>query len=727
MIRFVLFICLLSVVGDTVASAPKPNIVLMMVDDMGIGDTSAYLGKRLNPSSAPVPIAIRTPELEKFSRQALIFTDAHAGASMCSSSRYSLLTGRFGHRPYLKRQGWLPHGPNLPMIRPEMKTLPEMLRSQGYRTACIGKYHVGMAFDNGEGDPAKDYYHRDVDFTKPLLDGPTHHGFDEFFGVPGNTEDALDTEPRIYIRNDRWSFTDRSKMVMTGFKRHAGKLFADPSWDLEQIGPVYLHEVESFLHRSAKRTNPFFLYYVPNSNHQQLWKWGRYAVPDSINGQPVAGASRMTDDSVAGERADMVLENDIAFGRLLELLRTLPDPRNKGNKLIDNTLVIFTSDNGPNEGEKQGLSFQSGGLRGKKASITEGGLRIPFLMYWKGHFEGGQINRTHFALTDLYATFARLLDHQLSDDEARDSFDVLDYWTGVRQDADLRPRLKFCHLGPPYSNDAMSLREGPEKLIDGGGVAEPDIKRGHRGTVKAVRYHHLQIDPGEGNEKWSAGEQSRVDQLSANLLLHHNRGHVRELSSPTVKQLVIDDGWHNLRNDLDGEIGFEFQLSGDKPQTITHLGMWDDHRDDRPVRGGVQKPGDSIIERPSVPGIAGRGLEAAHMIRLVEGGSLIAEVSLAKGGGKLEGEYRFAKLNAPVKLDPERVYRLTMTTSIEDGDQFHNPAAYDGLSPHTHPEFAVLRSVYLKGGQEAPIPAYFEAHPDYWKHRLPVGPTFKFK
>ena len=125
---------------------------------------------------------------------------------MCSSTRYSLLTGRFAHRSYLKYQGWLPHGPNVPMIQRGLTTLPEMLQANGYRTAGIGKYHVGMSFDDGEGKPADDFYYHDVDFTKPLLDGPTHHGFDEYFGVPGNTEDPLDTEPRILIRNDRFTF-----------------------------------------------------------------------------------------------------------------------------------------------------------------------------------------------------------------------------------------------------------------------------------------------------------------------------------------------------------------------------------------------------------------------------------------------------------------------------------------------------------------------------------------
>ena len=187
----------------------KPNIILFMADDMGIGDTDAYLNISLIKGSKPVGKTLKTPNIEKFAKQGIIFTDAHAPASMCSSTRYSLLTGRLAHRAYLKKQGWLPHGPNRPMIQKALTTLPEMLQRNGYYTGAIGKYHVGMDFDDGHGQPADEFDYKDVDFTKPLLDGPTHHGFDEFFGVPGNTEDSLDTEPRIYIRNDKWTFTDR--------------------------------------------------------------------------------------------------------------------------------------------------------------------------------------------------------------------------------------------------------------------------------------------------------------------------------------------------------------------------------------------------------------------------------------------------------------------------------------------------------------------------------------
>ena len=157
----------------------KPNIVFFMADDMGIGDTSAYLDVSLIKGSKPIGKTLKTPRLERFAKQGMIYTDAHAPASMCSSTRYSLLTGRLAHRSYLKRQGWLPHGPNRPMIQRALTTLPEMLKRNGYSTCAIGKYHVGIDFDDGHGQPADEFDFKDVDFEKPLLDGPTHHGFEE--------------------------------------------------------------------------------------------------------------------------------------------------------------------------------------------------------------------------------------------------------------------------------------------------------------------------------------------------------------------------------------------------------------------------------------------------------------------------------------------------------------------------------------------------------------------
>ena len=306
-----------TVESDTVDATnrpAKPNILIMMADDMGIGDTSVYLNVRLSPTSPPVKKTLRTPNLKQFTESAIVFTDGYAPASMCSATRYSLLTGRFAHRSYLKYQGWLPHGPNTPMIQQGLTTLPEMLQANGYHTAGIGKYHVGMSFDNGKGKPAEDFFFHDVDFTKPILDGPTHHGFDEYFGVTGNTEDPLDTEPRILIRNDRFTFTDRSRMKLIGMKNREGQILSAPDWDLSKLGPLYLKEAEDFLTRQSNDpTHPFFLYYVPNANHFQRNPNGDYAVPDQIAGTRIKGESRYSDDSVANDREDMVLENDVVL------------------------------------------------------------------------------------------------------------------------------------------------------------------------------------------------------------------------------------------------------------------------------------------------------------------------------------------------------------------------------------------------------------------------------
>ena len=733
MIRFLLIfwgIAAVLAVGSAAERPAKPNIILMMADDMGLGDTSAYLGKTLGPNAKPITRTLRTPHLEDFAKQAVVFTDAHAPASMCSSTRYSVLTGRFAHRAYLKKQGWLPHGPNTPMIQRGCPTLPGMLKRNGYTTAGVGKYHVGLAFDDGYGEVADEYDFSDVDFAKPFLDGPTHHGFDEYFGVTGNTEDPLDLEPRNYLRNEGWTVTDRSRMKRIGMKNREGRVLAVPDWDLSKLGPDYLREVKAFLGRQSKATAPFFLYYVPNANHYQRHPGADYAVPDEIAGVPIKGESRYTDGARAGDREDMVLENDVVFGEMLRTLQETDDPRWPGHKLIENTLVIFTSDNGPNIGDNLGTNQESGGLRSKKAKIWEGGIRVPMLVYWKGHIEGGMINRHVCSLTDLYATLARVVGHSLAPIEAQDSHDSLAWWTGETGGPDERMRVFFCHLGPPFSNDVLAIRKGSEKVLIDGGLALPSIANGRRGASVPIAYYDLDSNLYEEGEEVPPAHSDRAAELAAEILEIHNRGHGRDLELEDGPALLLDDGWHNLRNDLDGAIGFEFRLR--EGRVVTHLGLWDDHQKDAPVRPARNVATEFDRDHPG-GGDGKRGvINSPHVLRLdeIEETGVVAPVAQlempAGNPGEWENEFRYLPLPEPISLEKGKVYRLTMSTSAGDGDQFRDPAAFDGLSPLVHPGVEILRSVLVREDRATAIPAFADMDEAYSAHRLPVGPTLRF-
>ena len=724
--------------GDTTTRPPKPNILIMMADDMGIGDTSAYLDVRLSPASSPVKKTLRTPHLKRFAKSAIVFTDGYAPASMCSATRYSLLTGRFAHRSYLKYQGWLPHGPNTPMIQRGMITLPEMLQSNGYRTACIGKYHVGMAFDNGDGEPAEDFFFRDVDFTKPILDGPTHHGFDEFYGVAGNTEDPLDTEPRVLIRNDRFTFTDRSQMKLIGMKNREGRILSAPDWDLTKLGPRYLQEAENFLTRqSSNGTQPFFLYYVPNANHFQRNPHGDYAVPEKIAGTKIKGESRYSDGSAADDREDMVLENDVVFGNLLEKLKATNDPRWPGHKLIENTLIIFTSDNGPNVGDNLGPNQESGELRGKKAKLWEGGIRVPLMVSWPAVLEGGTINRSIMTLTDLYATFAHIIGHSLSPEEGQDSHNVFAYWHGQPEKTDSRPRVFFCHLGPPFLNDALAIRQGHHKLIVEGGLAMAWALRGSRGAATPSALYDLEQDLYETKPYADASSTVIIDGLASTLLRIHNSGHARHIRGTGGGPVIQDPGWHNLRNDVTGEVGFTFQLRpGAGGKVVTHLGMFDDHDRDKPVRAARSVPMDNGRDQPTKSPLHGKNhsLKSSHVIRLLvrsEGmQDDLARCHLEPGAsGELVNSFRYKRLPEPVQLEEGLTYVLLMSTQVADGDHFRDPVSFDGLSPLVDPDLVVQRSLLLRDGSlsgHIELPACEDMTDSYSRHRLPVGPTLRF-
>ena len=559
--------------------------------------------------------------------------------------------------------------------------------------------------------------------------------------MPGNTEDPLDTEPRILIRNDRFVFTDRSRMKLIGMKKREGRILAAPDWDLRNLGPLYLREAKSFIDRhSTKADEPFFLYYVPNANHFQRNPSGDYAVPDEIDGSPIKGESRHSDDVAAGDREDMVLENDVALGKLLKKLKTTDDPRWPGHKLNENTLVIFTSDNGPNIGDNLGRNQESGGLRGKKAKLWEGGIRVPFIVSWPAVLEGGRRSRSIVTLTDLYATLAHIVGHSLAPDEAQDSYDVFDYWMTSPKTPDTRPRVFFCHLGPPYLNDALAIRQGPHKLIVDGGLAMPWGRwssTGSRGDSRPTVLYDLTKNLYEDGDTHQAPPADVARGLAETLLEIHNRGYARELNPPTGSELIFHPGWHNLRNDVTGEIGIEFQLrEGRGEKLVTHLGMFDDDDKDTSVRPARSVPAEHQRDQPSTAPAKNkkRQIVASHTLRLLhitpDGPFEIARCQVSPGGGDLRGSFRYIRLKESVRLEEKATYLLLMSTKVADGDRFRDAASFDGLSPLVHPDVIVRRSMLVRNERvrnAMGLPAFEDLSDSYSHYRSVIGPTLLFQ
>jgi hypothetical protein len=300
---------------------------------------------------------------------------------------------------------------------------------------------------------------------------------------------------------------------------------------------------------------------------------------------------------------------------------------------------------------------------------------------------------------------------------------------------DDRARVFFCNLGPPYSNDALALRQGPLKLIVDGGLALPSIPNGSRGGLDLAVLYDLDINPLEEGDFAQGEPSAEALALAEHLLKIHNRGHARDRHLPDSGALLLDDGWHNLRNDLDGAIGFEFRPRSTR--RVTHLGMWDDHDRDTPARSARAIPTEHDRDQPTLIDHKRRGLAAPHTLRLDEiasdgsAGKNIATLTFTpESPGELEGEFRYLPLDTLATLQPDRSYRLTMSTAVEDGDFFHDPAGFDGLPPQVTPGIDILRALLLREGESgrpAAIPAFSDMSEAYSRHRLPVGPTLKFE
>ena len=420
-----------------------PNIVVILADDMGYGDIRAY------NSDSHIP----TPHLDALAEAGLRFTDAHSPSAVCTPTRYALLTGRYAWRSRLK-SGVL-WGYSSLLIEPERETIASMLKKQGYHTAGIGKWHLGM------GNSEADYYGSSAtagknsgdDFGR-LRPGPNEIGFDYFFGIPA----SLDMKPYLYVENGQPYTPLSGKLIeASGQRRHGG----DGFWRKGQVAEGFVHEdvlptitekaVGYIRERgAAKDRKPFFLYLALTAPHT-----------------PWLPTEAFRGTSKAGYYGDFVVQVDDTVGQVLAAL--------KQAGVTDNTLVVYTSDNGAHWLEtdiKKHGHLANSTLRGQKADIHEGGHRVPFIAKWPGHIPVGEITDQPTTLTDLMATFAAVTGVRLAADAGPDSFNILPALLG--NTAGQTARAPMVH----HSLDGMfAVRDGDWKLIEGlgsGGFTIPE-------------------------------------------------------------------------------------------------------------------------------------------------------------------------------------------------------------------------------------------------------------
>lgn len=367
---------LLLLLSATVLAAQKPNIIFIMADDQGYGDASSY-----NPESK-----IPTPGIDRLAKEGLRFTDAHSGSAVCTPTRYGLLTGRYNWRSRLQSGVMTTKDEKGCLIDSSLLTVPELLKQQGYQTALVGKWHLGYNYQFPEGGKSqknvteKPYGKFTVEAAPvgtKIIDGPTQHGFDEFHG--------------FHHAREMHSWTENDKVT-----EHIA---------LDQVITRLTERSIQFIEQRSKAATPFFLYLALGSPHT-----------------PIVPSEKWVGKSGINTYADFVMESDHSVVRILEALDRL--------NLSDNTLVIFTADNGCSpEADFKALLAKghdpSYSLRGMKSDVWDGGHRVPYVVRWPAVIKPGRVSDELICHNHLMATCAEMLGAKLPDDAGVDSFSIL--------------------------------------------------------------------------------------------------------------------------------------------------------------------------------------------------------------------------------------------------------------------------------------------------------------
>ncbi|WP_373331413.1 sulfatase family protein [Salmonirosea aquatica] len=479
-----------------VPPSTRPNVLVILADDLGYGDLQCY-----NSDSQ-----VKTPNLDRLSAEGLRFTDAHSGSAVCSPTRYGLVTGRYAFRSPLKRGVLGGYSPSL--IEADRFTIADLLKQAGYQTSVIGKWHLGLDWPKIPGaqpEPPHEPHQwpkgDNLNIEADLTQGPKELGFEYSYIIPS----SLDIPPYLYLENGQPSSREIVEIAGSDQPRgvywRTGKGSKDFKLKetLDQLGT----KAQEFLVERRKNPKPFLLYLPLTSPHT-----------------PWLPAEQFRGRSGAGTYGDFVAHTDAVVGRVLKTLDSL--------RLKDNTLVVFTSDNGadwkPGDKEKYPLHKANGILRGEKSDIWEGGHRVPFIVRWPNTIKQPRQSDQLLCLNDLMATLASLTQQKLPADAGQDSFDFSPILLHEKYPTPIRNSL--IH----HSIEGMfSIRQGKWKYVAGQGSGGWSKDESATKDLPEQLYD-LEADPGETRNVIQANP-AIAQQLKALLEKQKKQGYTRKGAS----------------------------------------------------------------------------------------------------------------------------------------------------------------------------------------------------
>ncbi|MBM3882324.1 MAG: DUF1080 domain-containing protein [Verrucomicrobia bacterium] len=460
------------------ADSPKPNLVIILSDDYGYGSAGCY---------GADPKLIRTPNLDRLAREGRRFTQAYTPSSVCTPTRYAILTGRYCWRTPLNHGG-VANTMDPLLIETNRPTLASLLKQHGYATAMIGKWHLGYGTA------------KRVDYTKELKPGPLELGFDYQFAVPQNHNDIT----RVFVENHQVFGLRSDKLSPAPSKLGLDAPERDDPKTMEQL----TDRAVAWLEQQRGRPAPFFLYFAPVAVHEL-----------------VTPSAQARGTGAAGPYGDFIHDLDRSVGRILTALEAID--------AVERTLVVFTSDNGgvvarTSKSNTQARAMDAGlkingALRGGKHDVWEGGFRVPFIARWPGRIPPGSVSDQMIGLVDLYATVAAVVGEPARDPGAvgPDSVNLWPAFTGTPEQS-LRQDLIL-----QSANGVYAIRSGPWKWIEGVPLAPPGRtppgRQGPRADQFRPQLLNLEADPGEITDV-SARYPEVVERLSARLQQHQAQG-----------------------------------------------------------------------------------------------------------------------------------------------------------------------------------------------------------